>query len=167
MEEPAAAATLDYYIDRVERAIEEKSGLETRIKALAEEPRWKPTVDALRCFKGIEVMTAMSLACEVDGFSRFRNASAFSCWLGITPSENSSGERSRRGGQQAPEEEPRRIGMALRQRHTPSEGPRERPGGQPGGQKACAEGKPQAHREKEGLGRCGQEVGGRQHGDSA
>lgn len=98
MEEPAAAATLDYYIDRVERAIEEKSGLETRIKALAEEPRWKPTVDALRCFKGIEVMTAMSLACEVDGFSRFRNASAFSCWLGITPSENSSGERSRRGG---------------------------------------------------------------------
>lgn len=40
----------------------------------------------------------MSLACEVDGFSRFRSASAFSCWLGMTPSESSGGEKPQRGG---------------------------------------------------------------------
>ena len=98
MGQPAAQDTLDYYIDRVRRAIDDKAGLERKVKALSEAPRWKPTVDALRCMKGVEAATAMAMACEVDGFSRFRNASAFACWLGITPSENSSGERSRRGG---------------------------------------------------------------------
>ena len=96
--QPAAQDTLDYYIDRVRRAIEEKAELERKVKALSEAPRWKPTVDALRCMKGVESVTAMAMACEVDGFSRFRSASAFACWLGITPSESSSGERSRRGG---------------------------------------------------------------------
>ena len=96
--EPAARSTLEYYIDRVERAAEEKKDLEAKVKALAEEPRWKPTVDALRCLKGVEIVTAMSLACEVDGFSRFRNASAFACWLGMTPSESSSAEKRHRGG---------------------------------------------------------------------
>lgn len=98
MAEPAARSTLDYYIDRVERAVEEKKDLEAKVKALAEAPRWKPTVDALKCMKGIDAVTAMSLACEVDGFSRFRNASAFACWLGITPSESSSGDKHQRGG---------------------------------------------------------------------
>ena len=98
MAQPAAQDTLDYYIDRVRRAIEEKAELEKKVKALSEAPRWKPTVDALRCMKGVESVTAMAMACEVDGFSRFRNASAFASWLGITPSEASSGERSRRGG---------------------------------------------------------------------
>ena len=68
------------------------------MRALAEAPRWKPTVDALRCMKGVGTVTAVALACEVDGFSRFRSASAFSAWLGVVPSESSSGERRSRGG---------------------------------------------------------------------
>ena len=98
MTEPAARSTLEYYIDRVERAVEEKRDPEAKVKELAEAPRWKPTADALRCLKGIEAVTALSLACEVDGFSRFRNASAFACWLGMTPSESSSADSRRRGG---------------------------------------------------------------------
>ena len=103
MAEPAAAATLEYYVGRVEAAVEEKRELEAKVRELAEAPRWKPTVDALRCMKGVETVTAMALACEVDGFSRFRSASAFSAWLGVVPSESSSGERSRRGGSRRPE----------------------------------------------------------------
>lgn len=98
MAEPAAADALDYYVDRVKDLIEEKKALEARVKALACKPRWKPEVDALRCMKGIEEITAFALACEVDGFSRFRNASSFASWLGIVPSEDSSGEHTRRGG---------------------------------------------------------------------
>ena len=48
--------------------------------------------------RGVDVVTAFALACEVDGFSRFRNASAFSSWLGTVPSENSSADKQRRGG---------------------------------------------------------------------
>lgn len=98
MADPAAQQTLDYYKERVKRAVDEKRDLESKVKAQSEQPRWKPTVDALRCMKGVDVVTAFALACEVDGFSRFRNASAFSSWLGIVPSENSSADKQRRGG---------------------------------------------------------------------
>ena len=98
MAEPAAAAALEHYVDRAEAAVEEKRALEAKVRALAEAPRWKPTVDALRCMKGVETVTAVALACEVDGFSRFRSASAFSAGLGVVPAESSSGERRHRGG---------------------------------------------------------------------
>ena len=98
MPEAADADVLEYYIDRVERAAEEKAALEGKVKELALQGRWKPTVDALRCMKGVEVVTAMALACEVDGFSRFGSASRFASWLGLVPSESSSGERRCRGG---------------------------------------------------------------------
>lgn len=98
MPQPAAREALDYYIDRCRRAIRDKKDLEAKVRARAEEARWKPTVDALRSLKGIDVVTAYALAVEVDGFSRFRNASAFASWLGLVPSEHSSGEGRRRGG---------------------------------------------------------------------
>ena len=98
MGEPAAQETLDYYIDRCRRAIEDKRELEAKVRVHAEEARWKPAVDAVSCLKGIDVVTAFALAVETDGFSRFRNASAYASWLGIVPSEHSSGEGRRRGG---------------------------------------------------------------------
>lgn len=48
--------------------------------------------------KGIETMTAFALVVEAGAFSRFDSARAFSSWLGLTPSEHSSGERVCRGG---------------------------------------------------------------------
>ena len=55
-------------------------------------------MDALRLLKGIDVVTAFALAVEVDGFSRFRSASAFASWLGLVPSESSSADTRRQGG---------------------------------------------------------------------
>jgi transposase len=98
MAEPAAQETLDYCIDRCRRAIEDKQELEAKVKAHSEEPRWKPAVDALCCLKGIDVVTAFALAVETDGFSRFRSAPAYASWLGIVPSEHSSGDSRHRGG---------------------------------------------------------------------
>jgi len=98
MAEPAAQETLDYYIDRCRRAMEEKKDLEAKVRAHSEEGRWKPAVDAISCLKGMDVVTAFALVVETDGFSRFRNASAYASWLGIVPSEHSSGEGRHRGG---------------------------------------------------------------------
>ena len=44
MAEPAAQETLDYYIDRCRRAMEEKKDLEAKVRAHSEEGRWKPAV---------------------------------------------------------------------------------------------------------------------------
>ena len=64
----------------------------------ASKPRWKKRVDSLRCLKGVDTMTAADLVFEAGEFSRFKNARSFAAWIGLTPSEHSSGEGTRKGG---------------------------------------------------------------------
>lgn len=94
----AAQEALDYYISEVRHIESQKKALEKRIAQHAQKPRWKARVEALRCMKGIETMTAFALVAEAGVFARFDSARAFSSWLGLTPSEHSSGERVCRGG---------------------------------------------------------------------
>lgn len=97
-QEEAARETLHYYISQVKQAEREKKDLEKLIVAHADEPRWKERVDALRCIKGIETITAFSLTVEAQVFSRFECAEDFAAWTGLVPSEHSSGDAIRRGG---------------------------------------------------------------------
>lgn len=96
--EKADQETFEYYIDRVKASLEEKKRLEGLVKELACLPRWKKRIDSIRCIKGIDVVSAASLVFEADEFGRFKNARAFASWLGLTPSEYSSGESVVRGG---------------------------------------------------------------------
>lgn len=96
--DPDDAAAYEHYRDCVRRCTEAKRGLERKVAASAERPRWKPAVDAIRCLKGMDVVTAHALVVEVGDFSRFRNASALEAWTGLVPSEHSSGETVSRGG---------------------------------------------------------------------
>lgn len=89
---------LAYYIDAVRQATEDKKRLERLVESEASKPRWKKRVDSLRCLKGIDTMTAADLVFEAGEFSRFKNARSFAAWIGLTPSEHSSGESTRRGG---------------------------------------------------------------------
>ena len=88
---------LAYYVDAVRRAAEEKARLEGLVEAEARKPRWRRRVDSLRCLKGVDTATAADLVFEAGEFSRFRNARSFAAWVGLTPSEHSSGESDRRG----------------------------------------------------------------------
>lgn len=94
----ADAEVLSYYIDRVRQATEDKKRLEKLVESEASRPRWKKRVDSLRCLKGVDTMTAADLVFEAGEFSRFKNARSFAAWIGLTPSEHSSGENARKGG---------------------------------------------------------------------
>ena len=96
--EKADDDVLAYYVDAVRQAAEEKKRLEGLVEAEASKPRWKKRVDSLRCLKGVDTMTAADLVFEAGEFSRFKSARSFAAWLGLTPSEHSSGESVRRGG---------------------------------------------------------------------
>ena len=89
---------LAYYVDAVRQAMEDKKRLERLVEAEASKPRWKKRVDSLRCLKGVDAMTAADIVFEAGEFSRFKNARSFAAWLGLTPSEHSSGESARQGG---------------------------------------------------------------------
>lgn len=96
--EKADGEAFEYYIDRVKTACEEKARLEKLVAAEASKPRWKKRVDSLRCLKGVDVATAADLVFEAGEFSRFKNARSFAAWIGLVPSERSSGESERKGG---------------------------------------------------------------------
>ena len=78
--------------------------LETRLgeldAQLAEHAASEPSrtaVGALRCFHGIDTLTAMLILAELHDFRRFPSPWALMAYLGLVPGEASSGERHRRG----------------------------------------------------------------------
>lgn len=159
---------LAYYVDAVRRAAEEKARLEGLVEAEARKPRWRRRVDSLRCLKGVDTATAADLVFEAGEFSRFGNARSFAAWVGLTPSEHSSGESDRRGAitkagnKQAPEEGAGRGRVALPDVLGAAEGPRQGPGPGPGRPEACRQGRAEAGREAGGAARA---RGPRQQGE--
>lgn len=97
-DEMAAQETLDYYISEVRHFEGQKKMIEKLIEGHIQKERWRERVASLMCLKGIDVMTAASLVAEASVFSRFKAASDFASWLGLTPSEHSSGEADVKGG---------------------------------------------------------------------
>jgi transposase len=59
--------------------------------------RLEPLVKALQALRGVEFVTAVGLCCEVVDFRRFAKAGHLMSYLGLVPSEESSGGRRRQG----------------------------------------------------------------------
>ena len=53
------------------------------------------TVARLRCLRGIDTLSAVGLAAEIGDFERFEHPRQLMSYLGLVPSENSSGETRR------------------------------------------------------------------------
>ena len=71
--------------------------LETEIaRALPGSP-WAQTAKRLMCLRGIDTLTAAGLCAEIGDFNRFRHPAQVMSYLGVVPSEHSSGQRRRRG----------------------------------------------------------------------
>jgi len=71
--------------------------LDAHIEAVAQREAYAPLVGALCCLRGVRVLTAMVFLSEMHGIERFTNPRALMAYLGLTPSEHSSGGRQSRG----------------------------------------------------------------------
>ena len=62
-------------------------------------PVWRiaPVAKALRGLRGVSLITATTLLAEIGDISRFDNPRQLMAYLGLVPSEHSSGERQRKG----------------------------------------------------------------------
>ena len=70
----------------------------TRVsRRLRERDPYREPVAWLRCFRGIDTLTAMLILAELHDFRRFASAPALMAYLGLVPGEDSSGEKHRRG----------------------------------------------------------------------
>jgi len=93
----AQQQTFDTYVhalDLVDRRIE---ALERAIRETAEQGPWRALVARLRCLRGIDTLSALALAAEIGDFDRFQRAEELMAFVGLVPSEHSSGERRRQG----------------------------------------------------------------------
>ena len=89
---PLDKAVFEQYLYTIE------SREELQIQEIAESPRYAQRVRKFRAFKGVDYIIALSLACEIGDFKRFPTAAAFMSYLGLLPSEYSSGKKRRQGG---------------------------------------------------------------------
>lgn len=91
------AETFNTYLALLNFKIQQRDELDRRIEEIALRPHHAAVVCRLRCFRGIDTLTAMVLATEIGDFRRFERASQLAAYLGLVPSEYSSGSRERKG----------------------------------------------------------------------
>ncbi|MCY4095436.1 MAG: transposase [Gammaproteobacteria bacterium] len=58
---------------------------------------WLPVVASLRALRGVDRLTAVTLMAELGDLRRFPTARQFMAYLGLTPSEHSSGGKRQTG----------------------------------------------------------------------
>lgn len=93
----ADQAVFETYLLAVEQHEERVKGLEEKLEHFAQQEPYREPVGALRCFHGIATVTAMTLVSELHGIERFTSPRQLMAYLGLTPSEHSSGDNKRRG----------------------------------------------------------------------
>lgn len=81
--------TYDYLVEKINR-------LDQRIEELAANEKYAQKVKNMGCFLGVKTHTALSMIVETGDFDRFEKAKKFAGFLGLVPSENSSGESTNR-----------------------------------------------------------------------
>jgi transposase len=85
------------HIKTVEDNTERVSRLTRDIGELVESWSRAPLVKALQALRGVQLITAVTIAAELGELARFKSAPELMGYLGLVPSEHSSGEGKRRG----------------------------------------------------------------------
>ena len=96
-EQPAAELAYLDGLAAVDGLVARKAALEERLSHLAVEGEWASTVARLRCFRGIDTLSAFALCLEIGDFARFQRPAQLAAWLGLVPALNQSGESSQPG----------------------------------------------------------------------
>jgi transposase len=97
MPHPAQQIVLQEYIDTLDECRKRINRLTQQIRELA--PSWKlyPVVQALQTLRGVSLIVASTTIAELGDLKRFDTPRSLMAYLGLVPSEHSSGETNKRG----------------------------------------------------------------------
>ncbi len=95
---PALEQTCQAYRRAVDETIERLRAVDADLRDLLTLEPWRARVQRLRCFRGIDDLTALTIAAEVGDATRFARARHFMGFTGLVPSEHSSGAGRHQGG---------------------------------------------------------------------
>jgi len=85
------------YLRAVEETVARLRAVEEELRALLDLEPLRPRVVRLRCFRGIDDLTALTIAAELGDPRRFPTAPSIMAFVGLVPSEHSSGAKRAQG----------------------------------------------------------------------
>jgi transposase len=88
---------VEEYTREIEHGLTRVQWLDKQLAALAQSERYQAAVGVLRCLRGFDTLTALTVLTEIFEFGRFASPRALMAYLGVTASEESSGEHRRPG----------------------------------------------------------------------
>lgn len=110
--DPTAQLVLGEYMERARECEGRRDRLDRAIAERAGADDLAPLVRRLECLRGVSLVTAFGIAAEIGDFGRFPTARSLMSYVGLVPSESSSGETTSRGRitkcRQLPREAPAR-----------------------------------------------------------
>ena len=95
---PALEQTHRAYLRTVDEAVARLRSVEQDLRELLELEPLRSRAQRLRCFRGIDDLTALTIAAELGDARRFPTAPSTMAFVGLVPSEHSSGTKQARGG---------------------------------------------------------------------
>jgi len=97
-EVPVQQIVFEEYVGAIKQNQQRVSGLEDEMLKVMEGWSLGPVVEALMALRGVKLITAMTVMAELGDITRFDSPSQLMAYLGLVPSEYSSGKSKRRGG---------------------------------------------------------------------
>src|SRR3954471_17649985 len=94
---PAAPATFADACGAADALVHRRDALEREIIAMLPGSPWQPQIARLRCLRGIDTISAAGLYAEIGDFERFARAEALMSYIGLVPSESTTGQQRRLG----------------------------------------------------------------------
>jgi transposase len=95
-DEPALQFTFEADVEQAELLAGHLKRIDKQVAATAPACRYGPVIDALMCLRGTRITTGFGLAVEIGDWTRFTDSSIGS-YLGLVPSEDSSGQSRHQG----------------------------------------------------------------------
>ena len=94
---PAQKLILEEYLQRIDAATKQIKRIEEQMLMLLETWKRRPLVEAAMGFRGFKEVAAMIIISEIGDFKRFEHPKKLMAYLGLVPSEESSGGKRRQG----------------------------------------------------------------------
>jgi transposase len=97
-DQPVQQIVFQEYVDTVAALTKRVVALDGQIESAAGASAFWPVIEALMALRGVNLLTATTIVAEIGDLKRFASAPQLMAYLGVVPSEHSSGGSKSRGG---------------------------------------------------------------------
>ena len=95
---PAQQIVFEEYLRSIDEHVERLSRIQEHLGESVCSWRLRPVVEALQALRGVQLTTAVTMVAELGDLTRFDSARQLAAFVGVNPSEYSSGQSRRQGG---------------------------------------------------------------------